>query len=199
MLNIDKELKRIFNEYPDLREEEKYKRNENVVVVDTIITKSYYIKSGILKFCLYDKERDKNIIFDLLHSGDAILPCSAIPYDTASPFNIRVIEDAVIYTISNDNLKIIREKEPQFEELTNLNLRRMFQRVIKIAIVNSYPNVLTRYEKLLEVYPYLNSVSPKDVAAIFGVDRTTITRKKTERYKIEKAKQSGKIKPKNTQ
>ena len=200
MLNIDKELKRIVGKYPETwQKQERLESKNNILLIRAgeIITKSYYIESGILKCCLFDEDIEKDVILDLLSTGDAILPYNITSRNVLSPFDIQVIGKAVIYSISNDDLDILQEKEPILNELTQLNAERMITRMIKISIINASNKALIRYKKLLEVYPYLRDISDQEVASILGIDRATVNRKKIELMKIERDKEKAKQSPKN--
>ena len=186
MFNSDMIFKDLIEKYS--LKSQTHKRKTALAIADTITTKSYYIKSGVLKCCYYNKEVKKEVIFCLLSAGDAILPCDTTPYDVPAPFDIYVIADAVIYTISEDEVKILQEKEPKFEELRRLNLRQLFDRIVKTIKLNVYTDMLTRYEKLLEIYPFLHQVSNQELAAILGVHRTTATSVKTAANKKPKNK-----------
>ena len=180
-----KELKKITKKYNESFSlvKQTYKRNAILVPTGTIMLQNYYVDSGILKCCVYNEEVQKEAIIDLLSTGDAILPFRTPTYIMPMPFNIQVIEDAVIYSISSDIFEALKEKEPILQELMQLDLQRIFTRFPERFKINVYPDILTRYEKLLEMYPFLNSVSDKDVAAIIGTDRTTINRIRAERNK----------------
>ena len=181
MLNPDMIFKDLIKKY-SLEKKQKYKRFANLMTADVTVTPQnyYYIESGIVKYYYYNKEVQKEVIFCLLSAGDTILPCKVIPYNIPASLSIQVIADAVLYTISDDDVRMLYEKEPIFNELVHLSMEQVFYKMIETAKINVYSDTLTRYEKLLETYPYLRQVSDKNVAAILGVDRTTVTRIKKE-------------------
>ena len=100
---------------------------------------------------MYNEELKKDTIFCLLSAGDAILSYNNTPYSTPAPFNIHVIKDAVIYKISNYDLKNLREKEPIFDKLVQLNSHKMINQLVENSKIHTYIKALTRYKKLLEL------------------------------------------------
>jgi signal-transduction protein with cAMP-binding, CBS, and nucleotidyltransferase domain len=175
MIELKKE---ILEQYPKELKRHIFKHNAVLVTADTIITQNYYIESGVLKCYAYNEELKRDTIFCLLSAGDAILSSNNTPYKIPAPFDIQVIKDAVIYSISNDDLKNLRKKEPIFDEFVQSNSRQMINKLVEIAKTHTYINIIDSYKKLLEIYPFLDAIIDKDVAAILGADRATITRTK---------------------
>lgn len=159
------------------------KPNFKFIIANTPVTENYYIESGILKCFIYNKETKKEVIIDFLSTGDGFFPSA---HYMPLQFNVQVIEEVKVSAINDKNVQLLREEDPQFDGLMQLTFQQMFNRVIAHFEINSYPDLQTRYEKFLKVYPYLDRINDDDIATLLGTDAKTANHIKSEVKKKKK-------------
>ena len=176
MNNIDNEIKKLINEYPDLWEKNNYKKGKLLSKIGKTGTHNYYIESGILKAFVYNEDTAKEVIIGFVSAEEFIIAASSEYLNIPLLLNLEVVNTAAIYSINNDNWNKLIETNKVSNELLMQYSLQILVKFIEQAKINSYPRARTRYEKSLENYPCLRQVKDEYVASFLGIDVRTINR-----------------------
>ena len=177
---VDKSVKKLVDEYSDLWELKTYKKGSELLTTGEIITKNFYVESGIIKASVYSPLAKGEAILTFFGDGSCILPYrSDNPENATVLATFEVIKNAKIRSIYKDNWDKIHKDNPQRMSVIMQQLTlQTYNRYIVQAIVNTYPTAKERYKIWAEIYPFLRELSAEDVAARIGLDDSTVKRVK---------------------
>ena len=147
----------------------------------------YFCESGIARAYTIKEKKDETIEITnrFFSENDPIIPFTNLIRNRPVRANVQVIESGVFYFITNENFEIIAKQEPNIKGI----LMEVMMCILDYANdyqYTAYDDFQDRYEMWCEKYPYLERVPDKYVATFFGVDRTTVARRKAELKKKNK-------------
>ena len=148
--NID--FKNFIAKYPDLWEKKKMKKNEFLIKQNEIEKNIFYVKSGILRGYVYDKETDKEVTVSFINNDDVLIPYNSFVQNLPTIMNVQVIRNAEIFIISKNNWEIIEKQEPILNELLLKISIQQLHEIYDYIVNNIIHNVIRRYDDILKKY-----------------------------------------------
>ena len=147
----------------------------------------FYIKSGILRSYVYDKDVDKEATVMFFSNDDVVIPYNSLFKNLPTQTNLQAIRDAEIFIISKKNWKIIKKQEPKLLNKLSLNISiKQLNQVYEYIVNTIIHSVIRRYDDALKKYPYLKELTDKEIALYIGVSRKTLNRAKANQLKKDK-------------
>ena len=176
-------FKNLIEKYPDLWEKKKVKKKEILIMQNEIEKRIFYIKSGILRGYVYDKDVDKEATVMFFSNDDVLIPYNSFFKNLPTLINLQAIRNAEVFIISKKNWKIIKKQEPKLNKLllktSILQLHQIYEYIVN-TITHS---AIRRYDDALKKYPYLKELTDKEIAQYIGVSRGTLNRAKANQFK----------------
>jgi CRP-like cAMP-binding protein len=150
-------------------------RGERILTAGSICEHIYFIRKGVLRGFMIDKQRD----ITLWMSAENELVSSIDSLDTQIPAmeNIEAIEDCSLLVMTNTQLQRLYELHPEF----NIVGRKLLQHYYRDSENRSFIARLTtaeqKYALFLKQYNHLaNRVLIKYIASFLGVTLETLSR-----------------------
>jgi CRP-like cAMP-binding protein len=176
------DFKKFVKNYPDLWEKIEYPEEMLITVQQKILSRNYYLESGIVELFVYNESDLKEITIDFFFSDDILLPYAHKFEDIEEIMNLKVLEDAVLYSINSQNWeKLMAKESAELNEIIRQDSCYIAEKFIKKSLIRSYSKTEKRYQAMLEIYPELIRVGDSKIASFLGVDRTTINRIKNKK------------------
>ncbi|MBL0740621.1 Crp/Fnr family transcriptional regulator [Chryseolinea lacunae] len=153
-----------------------YKKGQAIISAGDLVDREYFVVSGCIK-SFFINEDLKMFILQFAMPGWWSSDYNALYNHTKATINLDCITDAeVLCLTSDDREKLCSELHPVerfFRWRTNNGYVATQKRLM--SFMNN--NVKYRYEELLNLYPELYNMVPKNlIAAYLGVSRETLSR-----------------------
>jgi len=174
METINTKFKKIIDKYPDLWQNETYKKGELLIKTGKTIKQIFYVKSGVIKGCLHNAIKDKEVIVDFFRAGSIIIPYSCFVYNLPAIMDVQVIDKSLVSTINQENWDVIIEQETELKDLIRDFAISQAADYLR-HIVNSF-DAGSYYQKLIVDIPFLRNLKDVDVASYLGISRSTLLR-----------------------
>lgn len=170
--NPNQDLLEILEQHTDLYATNSHKKGDFINIKGDIIKHNWYIKSGLLKGYDYIEELGREAILNFLWSGSFL--SLKFHFQEPSPVNVQVVEDAVVYKITEENLNKMKKLHPKLEDI----LQRSFVNTMALArqkdILMHYNNATARYKAMVKQYSFFENLTMENKADFMGVDKKTI-------------------------
>ncbi|MES2276328.1 MAG: Crp/Fnr family transcriptional regulator [Bacteroidota bacterium] len=153
-----------------------FKKGQNIITAGDQVNCEYFVLSGCLK-SFYINDDLKMFILQFAMSTWWASDFNALYSHSKATINLDCITDAEVLCLSNDDReKICGELHPMeyfFRWRTNKGYVASQKRLL--SMMNN--DAKSRYEELLNLYPELYNIVPKNlIAAYLGVSRETLSR-----------------------
>jgi CRP-like cAMP-binding protein len=153
-----------------------FQKGQAIISAGDAVDSEYFVVSGCLK-SFFINEDMKMFILQFAMPGWWTSDYNALYNNTKATINVDCISDADVLCLSNhDREKLCQELhrvEHFFRWRTNKGYVATQKRLL--SLMNN--NVKYRYEELLQLYPELYNMVPKNlIAAYLGVSRETLSR-----------------------
>lgn len=156
-----------------------FPKNHLVISTDRVERYIYFIDQGIARaYCNTDKQQ---VTFWFGQEGDVILSYHSYINQQPGYENIALLEDSVLYRISNTTLQALYDKH---SHLANWGRKLAEQELIKTEerlISRLFKTATERYQELMLMNPSLiNRVQLSYIASYLGVTQVTLSRIRAE-------------------
>ena len=156
--------------------EHSFKKGQAVISEGEKVEKEYFVLSGCLKaFFINDEARMYILQFAMPTWWTS--DYSALYNSTRASINVDCVTDAEVLSLSNTDREKLCSEIHAIEHFFRWRTNRGFiasQRRL-LSLMNS--DAKGRYEELMELYPQLYNIVPKQlIAAYLGVSRETLSR-----------------------
>jgi len=179
---VDDELEKI----KQITKERFYKKGTVVITEGNAAESVYVIKSGKVK--IYKTASDgREIILDI-KGEDSIFAEVALFSGGKNPATVKIMEDAVIYCIMNDDIENLIKENPEMAlgiiKVLNSRLQEAQRKIKNMALNDTYVRTAQTLLKLSERYGIeMNgvveidlSITREELASLVGTARETISR-----------------------
>ncbi len=150
-----------------------FKKGQLIQSADSTATPSIYIKKGILRSYIIDRN-GKEHIYMFASKGYIIGDIEAMEYYQAAQLYIDCLEDCEVILYDKDQLLSFLSKEHTviFNQLLSRRIGRLQRRVLMLMEAPA----IERYDYFLEIYPELsNKVPQKMIASYLGITPQTLS------------------------
>ena len=186
MFDVNAEIKKILDAYPDLWKKKSLKKDTIFHSAGGFANENYYLETGMMKIFVVNNDISEESIVAFVKDGTALLPYKGNHTQTPKMFNIQTITDAVMHSISKDNWEIIRKEKQILDEIIHYDSIRVSNIMGELALIKSISDAKKRYEKALQKHPFLNQIKYEDVASYLGITTRTLINITTNQIKKNK-------------
>lgn len=129
------------------------------------IVRSYYVKDG------------KDITAHFAMDFGAISAADSFIFNRPSRYNLEVLEDARMYSMTRVQLEEFLEKHPFYEHTARLFVEQLYMDLVDRVEMLMFYNAQERYEALLRQNPdIIQRVSLGHIASYLGITQETLSR-----------------------
>lgn len=164
------------NEILDSFEFNTLKKGELIISEGKICNKLYFIKKGIVK-SYYQNENGKEITQWFFNKGNFMTSIESFYQQTPSLYNLEVIEDVEIFSISKKKLDTLYDKFPKMERFGRLLAVEMLIKVANKLNAIQFQKAKERYDYMINEFPNIYYRVPLgDIASYLGMSQETLSR-----------------------
>lgn len=134
-----------------------------------------FIKKGIIR--IYATVDDKEVTQWVSTEGYFVTDLAAFIFNTPARWNIQVLSDCELYTISKDDYISLGDDIPEWHRLEKLFIAKCFIILEERVNAHLFMTAEERYQKLLSEQPNLfNQVPLQYLASMLGMTPETMSR-----------------------
>jgi CRP-like cAMP-binding protein len=153
-----------------------FKKGQAIISAGDSVDSEYFVISGCLK-SFFINDDQKMFILQFAMPTWWTSDYSALYNRTKATANVDCISDAEVLCLSNDDREKLCQELHPVEHFFRWRTNRGFVATQKRLLSFMNNNVKFRYEELLNQYPELYNMVPKNlIAAYLGVSRETLSR-----------------------
>jgi len=152
-----------------------FRRGKLVLKAGDICRYVYFIKKGAVRGFI--KENHRDITTWITAENEMVTSISGLDSDEPAIENMQTIEDCEMLCISNDDLKNLYIKHPEFNVVSRKLLQQYYRDAEGRAFIARITNAENKYKYFLTKYPHLvNRIPLKYIASFLGVTLETLSR-----------------------
>ncbi|WP_196888481.1 Crp/Fnr family transcriptional regulator [Aureivirga sp. CE67] len=138
-------------------------------LIQTGIARSFYYKDG------------KEITAHFAVENTSITAIDSFVQRKKSRYNIEVLEDSEVISISHQDLYTLLEEKPQYEKYVRMFLEQIYVDLAERIEDLLFHTAKERYDKIIENTPdLLQRVQLKHIASFIGITQETLSRIRTQ-------------------
>ena len=169
------QIKKIIKKYPDLWKLKKYEKGILLLQEGNKLKQNFYIESGSVKSFVVNTLNQTEAVISFYTAEDLILVYrNDLPENIDSILNLKVIENAEIYSIDSNDWDKLLKKEPLLLEILKEDLLDIFNKLLKRIEIGVIPTAKLKYDKFVQIHPLLQYLSAEDIASYLGVSVRTV-------------------------
>ena len=142
---------------------------------DTVCNHLFIIQKGLARAFYYKDGQDITAHFAL--EGTSITAIDSLIQRKRSRYNIEVLEDSSIISISKEDMDALLKEKPQYEKHIRLYMEQIYIDLAERVEDLVFHSAKERYDKILEKTPQLiQRVNLKHIASYLGITQETLSR-----------------------
>lgn len=136
---------------------------------------SYIIEKGSAR--AYHYKDGKEIISHFAFEGEAITAIDSLLQRKKSKYNIELLEDSTLFSVSYDQMEAFYQKSNIHERLGRLFLQQVYVDLVERIEDIQFHTAKERYKNLLKKQPHiLQRVALMHIASYLGISQETLSR-----------------------
>lgn len=157
-------------------EREIVSKNQTLVKEEQVCTKLYFVEKGVGR-SYYLKEDGKEVTQWFFIEGKFMSSIESFFQQTPSLYYLEMLEEAVLYSITRENLDLLFARYHNMEKLGRLLSTEMLTRVVNKLNAVQFQTARERYDYMLTEFPSISSrVSLGSIASYLGMTQETLSR-----------------------
>lgn len=155
---------------------ETVQKNKPLVREGQICSKLYFVEKGVGR-SYYLKEDGKEVTQWFFVEEHFMSSIESFFQQNPSLYYLEMLEDAVLYSITRENLDLLFARYHNMEKLGRLLSTEMLTRVVNKLNAIQFQTARERYDYMLSEYPDLvNRVALGNIASYLGMTQETLSR-----------------------
>jgi len=174
--NLDKSIvAEIFADFQEIISSSSYIKNQSLHSEGTTCNHLYFIESGIAR-SYYHKD-GKDITAHFATENGTITAIDSFIQRKKSRYNIELLEDSKVISISHQDLQQLLERKPHYEKYIRIFLEQIYIDLAERIEDLLFHTAKERYNKLIKNNPnLLQRVSLNHIASFIGITQETLSR-----------------------
>jgi CRP-like cAMP-binding protein len=177
-----KPYQKLLKEYPELSSDFQnilvplsYPKNHLLHVENKVCRHSYIIEKGAAR--IYHFKEGKDITSHFAFEGEAITAIDSLLQRKRSKYNIELLEDSTLYSVSYEAMENLYQKSIIHERYGRLFLQQVYVELVERMEDIQFHTAQERYDNLLIKQPHiLQRVALKHIASYLGITQETLSR-----------------------
>lgn len=151
-------------------------RSERLQETGNIARYLFFIEKGLIRI-FYHNHSGKEITYGFYTEGDFVTVPESFYTQSASKYNMEMLEDGLVSSISYTDLRELLEKFPQMQLLENKTLQNFLLKAGERIVALQFQTARERYDTLMEKQPGILIRAPLGtVASYLGMTQETLSR-----------------------
>lgn len=136
----------------------------------------YFIEKGLIRL-FYHTHSGKDVTYGFYNEGDFVTVPESFYTQTASKYNIEILEDGLVYSITYSDLNRILTDFPQMQQLENKTLQGFLLKAGERIVALQFQTARQRYDTMMEKQPGIIMRAPLGtIASYLGMTQETLSR-----------------------
>lgn len=169
------ELEDLFQDFQKIMKKERFKKNHVLHHENSICKHLYLIEKGVAR-AFYFKD-GKDVTAHFATEGGTITAIDSFIQNKKSRYNIELLEDSYIISISRNNLNKLLTEKPIYEKYVRLFLEQIYIDLAERVEDLLFNTATERYTRLVNTHPtLLQRVNLSYIASYIGITQETLSR-----------------------
>lgn len=135
----------------------------------------YFIEKGVARSFYHKEGKDITAHFAVENGG--ITAIDSFIQRKKSRYNIEILEDAIVHTLSHQDIQVLLDQNPPYEKFVRLFLEQIYVDLAERVEDLLFYNAKERYDNLMLKSPSLHQrVNLGHIASYIGVTQETLSR-----------------------
>lgn len=175
----ESDLTDLLTDFQKMMKKESFSKKDILHKEGTICNHLFLIEKGIAR-SFYHKD-GKDITAHFAIENGTITAIDSFIQRKNSRYNIELLEDSNVISISHQDLHILLEEKPQYEKYIRIFLEQIYIDLAERIEDLLFHSAKERYDKLVENTPnLLQRVHLKHIASFIGITQETLSRIRTQ-------------------
>ncbi len=169
------ELAEFLTDFQEIMNKNSLLKNHILHKEDMVCNHLYLVERGIARAYYYKEGKDITAHFAV--ENETITAIDSFIQRKRSRYNIELLEDSEIISISRDDMNQLLKSKPQYEKIFRLFLEQIYVDLAERLEDLQFNTARERYDKLVENSPdLLQRVNLKHIASYIGITQETLSR-----------------------
>lgn len=149
--------------------QQKVAKKEVLLEAGKVATDIHFVSEGVLRAYFTDPEGDQNIVMFAVNDWWIT---DIFSFSTGYPAQLTIdaLEDAVVYSLSKENLELLFLQMPTFERFFRILMQNAYVREQSRIIQNLSMPAEERYKLFIKKYPqFAERITQKQIASYLGI------------------------------
>ncbi len=149
--------------------QQKVAKKEVLLEAGKVATDIHFVSEGVLRAYFTDLEGDQNIVMFAVNDWWIT---DIFSFSTGNPAQLTIdaLEDALVYSLSKENLELLFLQIPAFERFFRILMQNAYVREQSRIIQNLSMPAEERYKMFLKKYPqFAERITQKQIASYLGI------------------------------
>lgn len=136
----------------------------------------YFIEKGLIRI-FYHNDLGKDITYGFYLESDFVTIPESFYTQTASKYNMEMLEEGLVYSISYTGLNQLLSDFPQIQRLENKTLQNFLLKAGERIVALQFQTARQRYDTMMEKQPDIIMRAPLGtIASYLGITQETLSR-----------------------
>ena len=169
------ELQEFHSDFQEIMSKSSLLKNHVLHKEGTVCNHLYLVERGVARTYYFKDGKDITAHFAV--ENGAITAIDSFIQRKKSRYNIELLEDSEIVSISHKDIEQLLKSKPKYEKIFRLFLEQIYIDLAERIEDLQFHNARERYEKLVNNSPdLLQRVSLKHIASYLGITQETLSR-----------------------
>lgn len=142
----------------------------------SIVRSLYFIESGLIRI-FYHTTSGKDVTYGFYSEGDFVTVPESFYTQTPAKYNMEMLEDSTVYSISYTDLNTLLIDFPQMQRLENKTLQGFLLKAGERIVALQFQTARQRYDTMMEKQPDIILRAPLGtIASYLGITQETLSR-----------------------
>jgi CRP-like cAMP-binding protein len=166
---------KVLHDFDEVLTEEHYPRGYLLHREQTVCKHIYFVTQGIVRsFYLKD---GKDITAHFAMDVGAISAADSFIFNRPSRYNLEVLEDATVFSMTRQQLEHFLEQHPRYEHTARLFVEQLYMDLVDRVEALMFFSAQERYETLIRQNPdIIQRVGLGHIASFLGITQETLSR-----------------------
>ena len=170
-----KENPELISDYQKILVPHSFPKHHLLHIENKVCEHSYLIEKGAAR--IYHFKEGKDITSHFAFDGEAITAIDSLLQKKKSKYNIELLEDSTLFSISYEDMESFHQKSIIHERFGRLFLQQVYVDLVERIEDIQFHTALERYNKLLKKQPHiLQRVPLKHISSYLGITQETLSR-----------------------
>lgn len=168
-------IQQVLQDFSEVLTEEFYPRGFLLHREQTLCKHIYFVTRGVVRsFYLKD---GKDITAHFAMDMGAISAADSFIFNRPSRYNLEVLEDATVFSMTRQHMESFLEQHPRYEHTARLFVEQLYMDLVDRVEALMFFSAQERYEALIRQNPdIVQRVSLGHIASYLGITQETLSR-----------------------